>query len=301
MRIAIAATPLVAVPTIESLRGSSHEIAFIIAQPDRPSGRGRVMTPTPIAQWAQENQFLVYKPENPQETLSLISEIELLITIGYGVLLPKEVLAAPKYGCLNLHFSLLPRWRGAAPVQRAVEAGDPVTGVTVFQLDEGMDTGPIFSKLRFALDEDITSDDLFLELGALGPEAVSEAIASIENGIKPTPQSSVGATRALKISKEECQIDWNQSAEVLSRKIRALTSLPGAWTTFRGGTVKLDTPAISHIDLSPGEVLAQKDSVLIGTGTSALSIGYLTPAGKSRMDARSWLNGVRLESGETFG
>jgi len=301
LRIAIAATPLVAVPTIESLRGSSHEIAFIIAQPDRPSGRGRVMTPTPIAQWAQENQFLVYKPENPQETLSLISEIELLITIGYGVLLPKEVLAAPKYGCLNLHFSLLPRWRGAAPVQRAIEAGDPVTGVTVFQLDEGMDTGPIYSKLRFALDEDITSDDLFLELGALGPEAVSEAIASIENGIKPTPQSSVGATRALKISKEECQIDWNQSAEVLSRKIRALTSLPGAWTTFRGGTVKLDTPAISDIDLSPGDVLAQKDSVLIGTGTSALSIGYLTPAGKSRMDARSWLNGVRLESGETFG
>ena len=301
MRIAIAATPLVAVPTIEALRGSAHEIAFIITQPDRPSGRGRVVTPTPIAQWADENQLQLFKPESIQETLSLLSEIDLLITIGYGVLLPKKVLESPKYGCLNLHFSLLPRWRGAAPVQRAIEAGDPVTGVTVFKLDEGMDTGPIYSKLHFALDEDITSDELFQELAELGPDAVAQAITAIENGIKPIPQSNFGANRAFKISKEECRIDWHESAENISRKIRAFTSHPGAWTNFRGSTVKLDSPTMTNIELSPGSVLAKGDSVLVGSGTTAIAIGFLTPAGKSRMDARSWLNGIRLESGESFG
>ena len=301
MRIAIAATPLVAVPTIEALRDSSHEVAFIIAQPDRPAGRGRVLTPTPIAQWASESGLTVFKPEDVQETLELISDIDLLITIGYGVLLPMEILETPKFGCLNLHFSLLPRWRGAAPVQRAIEAGDPVTGVTVFKLDEGMDTGPVYSMLRFALDDDITSDELFLELAQLGPEAVSQAIEAISHGVKPTAQINDGESRAFKISKDECQIDWSDTAEVISRKIRAFTSLPGAWTTFRNSTVKIDSPTKTDIELAPGLIQPDKDSVLIGTGSTALSIGFLTPAGKSRMDSQSWLNGLRLESGETFG
>jgi methionyl-tRNA formyltransferase len=259
------------------------------------------MTATPIAQWASENQMTLFKPESNKETLELISDIDLLITIGYGVLLPKEILDTPKFGCLNLHFSLLPRWRGAAPVQRAIESGDPITGVTVFKLDEGMDTGSIYSTLRFALDNDITSDELFLELADLGPDAVTQAIAAIEGGVKPIPQTETGASRAFKISKEECQIDWNQSAEVISRKIRAFTSSPGAWTTFRGTTLKVDSPALTEFVLPAGHIQAEKGIVYIGTGSTALSIGFLTPAGKSRMDSQSWLNGIRLESGETFG
>lgn len=301
MRIAVAATPAVAIPTIASLLEGPDELAFIITQPDRPAGRGKSLTSTPIAQWAEERSLKVFKPENTDETLDLISTIDLLVTIGYGVLLPKNLLEAPTHGCLNLHFSLLPRWRGAAPVQRAIEAGDSVSGVTVFKLDEGMDTGPIYSTMRFALDDDITSDELFLELAELGVEAVNEAIAAIKNGVKPTPQTSTGATRAFKLTKDEGKIGWSSSALDISRKIRAFTSLPGAWTTFRGSSIKIDTPVQSSIRLEPGLLLSENGSLFVGTGSTALELRFLTPSGKSRMDSKSWLNGARLQIGETFG
>lgn len=300
MRIAIAATPEVAIPTIESLLSGPDEISFIITQPDRPAGRGRILTPTPIATWASSHSLNVHKPSNIARTLELVSEVDLLITIGYGVLLPKEILDAPTHGCLNLHFSLLPRWRGAAPVQRAIEAGDNVSGVTVFQLDEGMDTGPTYSMKRFALDDDITSDELFHELSHVGIEAVHEAIVAIKNGTKPIPQPTQGATRALKLSKEEGRIDWSQSADVISRKIRAFTSNPGAWTLFRGSPIKLESPRHSLHTLPSGEVRSEREYLLVGSSTTALEIHSLIPSGKNRMTASAWLNGVRLQPGESF-
>jgi methionyl-tRNA formyltransferase len=231
----------------------------------------------------------------------LLENVDLLLTIGYGVLLPSDLLTIPRNGCLNLHFSLLPRWRGAAPVQRAIESGDALTGVTVFQLDPGMDTGPIYSLKRFALDSDITSDELFHELALLGVESVEEALVAISEGIKPQKQPIDGATRALKISKEECEIKWSQDAQTISQKIRAFTSLPGAWTRFRGDVIKVDSVKISDQSLAPGTIKVIERELFVGTSTQAISIGFLTPSGKPRMDARSWLNGARVSEGEIFG
>ena len=297
----MAATPDVAIPTLNWLITSEHQLLSVITQPDRPAGRGRTLKESVISEWARENDVPCFKPASVTETATLIEGADVLLTIGYGVLLPEELLSIPVHGCLNLHFSLLPRWRGAAPVQRAIEAGDSVSGVTVFQLDPGMDTGPIYSVKRFALDSDITSDELFSELGALGVEAVEDSLNAIKAGIRPEPQKSDGATRAMKISKEECEINWNLDAQLISQKIRAFTSSPGAWTRFRGEVVKIDSVNISQETLQPGLLKVFNKELLVGTSSNAVSIGFLTPAGKSRMDAKSWLNGARLGDGELSG
>ena len=186
-------------------------------------------------------------------------------------------------------------------MQRAIEAGDSLSGVTVFQLDEGMDTGPIFSTKRFALDTDITSDELLIELAELGVEAVMEALQAITDGKRPTTQSGDGATKASKITKQECEIDWNLSAQVISQKVRAFTSNPGAWTRFRGDTLKIDSVSLEDSSLKPGTLHIVDKKLIVGTGSNALAIGFLTPSGKSRMDALSWINGARITDGEYFG
>ena len=301
MRLCVAATPKVAIPTLDYLLLSNHELISVITQPDRPSGRGQKSRESEVSQWAAQNNVTCHKPQGEQETLAALVDADLLLTIGYGVILPTSVISLPTHGSINLHFSLLPRWRGAAPVQRAIEAGDSVSGVTVFALDEGMDTGPIYLEKRFALDADITSDELLNELADLGVEAVAQTLTLIEQGVRPHAQSSEGATRALKISKGDAQIDWNQSAEVISQKIRAFTSNPGAWTNFRESTLKVFTPTITDFPLPPGELLLKEKKLYIGTSTFAIEIGEVQPSGKALMPASSWVNGVRLDSGERFG
>ena len=301
MRIIVAATPGVAVPTLNWLLNSEHVIAAVITQPDRPAGRGREVKGSVVSQWAYENSVECFKPQDLAETALLVRDCDVLLTIGYGVLLPTEILTLPRHGCLNLHFSLLPRWRGAAPVQRAIEAGDSLSGVTVFQLDEGMDTGPIFSTKRFALDTGITSDELLIELAELGVEAVMDSLQAITDGKRPTTQSGEGATKASKITKQECEIDWNLSAQVISQKVRAFTSNPGAWTRFRGDTLKIDSVSLEDSSLKPGTLHIVDKNLIVGTGSNALAIGFLTPSGKSRMDALSWINGARITDGEYFG
>lgn len=298
MRLAIAASPEVALPTLEAVLASEHELLRVISQPDRPAGRGKTLTPTPVSSWAIDNGIELVRPESKAEIAAAVADVDCVITIGYGVLIPESTLTIPPYGFLNLHFSLLPRWRGAAPVQRAIEAQDPVTGVTVFKLDAGMDTGPIYTVHRYALDNDITSDELFQELGEVGVGAVIETLEKISHGVKPTPQPHEGATRALKLGREEAKIDWSQSAEKLSAKIRAFTSSPGAWTNFRGEPIKIATPVITDVKLQPGEVALISKRIHIGTGTSALEIGSITPVGKAQMSASSWANGARLNEGE---
>ena len=301
MRIIVAATPGVAVPTLNWLLNSEHVLAAVITQPDRPAGRGRELKGSVVSQWAHENSVECFKPQDLAETALLVRDCDVLLTIGYGVLLPTEILTLPRHGCLNLHFSLLPRWRGAAPVQRAIEAGDSLSGVTVFQLDEGMDTGPIFSTKRFALDNDITSDELLIELAELGVEAVMDSLQAITDGKRPTTQSGEGATKASKITKQECEIDWNLSAQVISQKVRAFTSNPGAWTRFRGDTLKIDSVSLEDSSLKPGTLHIVDKKLIVGTGSNALAIGFLTPSGKARMDALSWINGARITDGEHFG
>ena len=301
MRIAVAATPEVAIPSLDTLLSSKHELLSVITRPDRPSGRGQSLHESAVSRWANENGIDVHKPERDSNFQPVLSNVDVLITIGYGIILPKEVFESPRYGSLNLHFSLLPRWRGAAPVQRAIEAGDRVSGVTVFALDEGMDTGPIYTQNRFALDADITSDELFIELAELGAEAILHTLDLIESGVKPSPQSDHSATRALKLSKEEGRIDWSQSAVAISNKVRAFTSQPGTWTNFRGSVLKVDTPIMSEIMLEPGALLIENRKLYVGTSTTALEICYITPSGKSRMPSSQWANGARLVAGDLFG
>ena len=298
MRIAVAASPQVAIPTIEALRTSSFDLVRVISQPDRPAGRGKVMTPTPVSQWAIENGIELLRPATNEEIAQSVEGLDCVVTIGYGVLLSESILQIPTRGFLNLHFSLLPRWRGAAPVQRAIEAGDSLSGVTVFQLDAGMDTGPIYTVHRYALDPDITSDELLSELGEVGVGAVLEALDLVSQGVRPNPQSGEGATRALKLTREEGRIDWKIEAEKVSAKIRAFTSNPGAWTHFRGAVIKVASPQISEMILQPGEIVFREKKLFIGTATKALEIGLITSAGKAAMNATSWANGARLIDGE---
>lgn len=301
MRIAVAATPVVALPTLELLKSSKYQLVRVITRPDRPTGRGRTSQPTVVAQWADENNIDCHKPEDEVQLAQSLHDVDLLITIGFGVILSKELLKIPSRGSINLHFSLLPRWRGAAPVQRAIEAGDHLSGVTVFQLDEGMDTGPIFVAKRFAIDSDITSDELLDELSLLGPEAIMETLALIENGNKPTAQDSAGATLARKLTKLEGKIDWTSSAESIHSKVRAFTSNPGAWTIFRHENLILQQPEMSALRLKPGQIEVRDKKLYVGTATFALCFRKVKPSGKPLMDASAWINGVRISAEEFFG
>ena len=301
MRIAVAATPHVALPTLELLKSSKYQLVRVITRPDRPTGRGRTSQPTVVAQWADENNIDCHKPEDEAQLAQSLHDVDLLITIGFGVILSKELLKIPSRGSINLHFSLLPRWRGAAPVQRAIEAGDHLSGVTVFQLDEGMDTGPIFVTKRFAIDSDITSDELLDELSLLGPEAIMETLALIEIGKNPTAQDSAGATLARKLTKLEGKIDWTSSAESIHSKVRAFTSNPGAWTIFRNENLILQQPEISALRLKPGQIEVRDKKLYVGTATFALCFRKVKPSGKPLMDASAWINGVRISAEEFFG
>lgn len=296
MRIAVAATPEVAIPTLDALLASDHELIFVITRPDAPAGRGRALQATPVADWAMANSVKLFKPETSQSLGELIGDLDLVVTIGYGLLLPIEVLEKPNYGFINLHFSLLPRWRGAAPVQRAIEAGDSVTGVTVFQLDAGMDTGPIYLSAQIPLSVSTTSDQLFQSLAILGVEPVLKTLDLIERGETPSPQEDAGATRAYKLSKDEGLIDWNSDAEAINRKINAFNPDPGAWSNFRGQIIKINKVRISNESAIAGVLKAVEKSVYIGTATSALELLEVTPAGKAQMSATSWANGARLNA-----
>ena len=300
MRIAVAATPGVAIPTLDALLASEHELICVITRPDAPAGRGRALQSTPVANWAEVNSVKLFKPETSQSLGELVAGLDLVVTIGYGLLLPTYVLEKPTHGFINLHFSLLPRWRGAAPVQRAIEAGDSITGVTVFQLDAGMDTGPIYLSAQIPLSSTTTADQLFDSLANLGVEPVLKTLDLIERGDRPSPQEDAGATRAYKLSKEEGLIDWNLDAEVINRKVNAFSPDPGAWSNFRGQVIKINKMRFSNEVVNAGVLKAVDKSVYIGTATSALELLEVTPSGKSQMSAFSWANGARLTATDMF-
>jgi methionyl-tRNA formyltransferase len=301
VQIAVAATPEVAIPTLELLLQSSHDLVCVITQPDRPSGRGLALKETPVALWAKENGIKVYKPANQSELVSIVENVDLVLTIGYGVIIKEEILNLPKYGFINLHFSLLPKWRGAAPVQRAIEAGDLTTGVTVFKLDKGMDTGPIYLQKELAMPAGANSASLLKDLSFLGSTIAIDAIAAIENGEVPVEQPTTGSSRAEKLSKEEGRIDWKMSATQIDQKIRAFYPAPGAWTTFRDEVIKIDSVLLSHRPNSdPGEILVYEKDLFVSTTNGSLQIISIKPAGKPVMTASAWLNGARITSQERF-
>lgn len=301
MRIGVAATPDVAIPTLNWLLQSEHEVVLIITQPDRPAGRGRILKQTVVADWANDHQIPVVKPENPKDLIGRIEELDLVLTIGYGVLLPQNILDLPKYGFLNLHFSLLPAYRGAAPVQRALQNGETVTGVSVFQLDKGMDTGPVFVQQSLTIDPSWRSFELLQHLANLGPDVVNRTLRMIENG--STPSEQVGeASIAPKVDKDEAKIDFSKEATVISNSIRAFTYEPGAWTVWKGEPFKVCATSITEVHTGkPGEISVSDRSVIVGTGSGSLELLRVTPSGKKEMDAIDWARGAHLTGGEIFG
>ena len=301
MRIGVAATPDVAIPTLNWLLQSDHDIALIITQPDRPSGRGQILRETAVAEWAKNQQIPVVKPESSQELVGKVEDLDLVLTIGYGVLLPESILSLPKKGFLNLHFSLLPAYRGAAPAQRALHNGEVVTGVTVFQLDKGMDTGPIFAQESITIDPSWRSFELLNELANLGPDVVKRSLEMIESGKSSSVQVG-NSTNAPKISKAEAKIDFNQDSTLIANAIRAFTYEPGAWTLWKGESFKICATGVSNTSSgTPGQILVLDKSVFVYTGSGAIELFRVIPAGKKEMDAIDWARGARLTGGEIFG
>ena len=301
MRIGVAATPDVAIPTLNWLLESDHEIALIITQPDRPAGRGQLLQQSVVADWAQGHQITLIKPESSQELLGTVEDLDLVLTIGYGVLLPESILSLPKHGFLNLHFSLLPAYRGAAPAQRALQNGDFVTGVTVFQLDKGMDTGPIFVQQSINIDPSWRSFELLQHLSHLGPDVVQKSFDMIQNGESSKNQEGM-ATNASKISKSEAKIDFTQDSVKIANAIRAFTYEPGAWTLWKGESFKICATKVSNGPSgTPGQVSVIDKSVVVSTGSGTLELLRVIPSGKKEMDAIDWARGARLTGGEIFG
>ena len=302
MRLGVAATPEVALPTLNWLQTSGHTLVRIISQPDKPSGRGQEVHSSPVSQWAKENSFELINPSSVAEIETALSDLDLLITIGYGRILPAATLSIPKFGCINLHFSLLPRYRGAAPVQRAIEAGEIESGVSVFALDPGMDTGPIYTAITVPIEPTMRSYELLEKLSVIGVSAVEDALIAIDNGVAPVPQTGQ-ASIAAKITREDAALDWKISSKTLHNKIRAFYPQPQAWTNFRGQTLKISSAKISNleINLEPGELRVVGSECLIGTGDACLVLEKLTPAGKKEMSALDWSRGARFESSERCG
>ena len=302
MRLGVAATPEVALPTLNWLQSSGHALVRVISQPDKPSGRGQEMHSSPVSQWAKANSIELNNPATVAEIDNALSDLDLLITIGYGRILPAQTLSIPMHGCINLHFSLLPKFRGAAPVQRAIESGESESGVTVFALDPGMDTGPIYTSITVPIEPTMRSFELLEKLSVIGVTAIEDALIAIESGIAPVAQTGQ-ASIASKITREEAALDWNASSKTLHNKIRAFYPQPQAWTNFRGQPLKISSAkiAVTDIQLQPGELRVVGNDCLIGTGDVCLALEKLTPAGKKEMSALDWSRGARFESSERCG
>ena len=302
MRLAVAATPEVALPTLDWLQTSEHNLVRVISQPDKPSGRGQELHASPVSQWAIASSIDLVRPANIEEIESAIADVDLLITIGYGRILPSATISIPKFGCINLHFSLLPKYRGAAPVQRAIEAGETQSGVSVFALDPGMDTGPIYTSITTPIDPTMRSFELLDKLSHVGVDALKQALVEIEKGTTPRPQTGVSSL-AAKITRDEAQLNWSSPADSLVNKIRAFYPQPQAWTVFRGQPLKISSARVSDVvpDLQPGELRVVGSECVIGTLDKVIVLERVTPAGKKDMSALDWSRGARFEDAERCG
>jgi methionyl-tRNA formyltransferase len=239
VRLAVAATPEVAIPTLEFLIAGNDSLVKVFTTEDKAVGRGRALTPSHVAMWADEHGVECIKIGKAVEMAAHLDEIDCVVTVAFGILLPQEILSIPRHGFINLHFSLLPAWRGAAPVQRAIESGDKELGISVFSLDEGMDTGPIYRQSSFLRDPSMRSKEALEFLGEQGVALIAQTLEDISHGVLPTKQSEQGISLAKKLSKAEGLIDWKLSSAVIDRKVAAFYPNPIAYTQFRGETLKI--------------------------------------------------------------
>ncbi|MEU2716414.1 methionyl-tRNA formyltransferase [Streptomyces sp. NPDC007205] len=309
MKLVFAGTPEVAVPALDALIASRrHEVAAVVTRPDAPAGRGRRLVASPVAERAEEAGIEVLKPLKPRdpEFLERLKEIapDCCPVVAYGALLPKAALDIPAHGWVNLHFSLLPAWRGAAPVQHSIMAGDEITGASTFLIEEGLDSGPVYGTVTEEIRPTDTSGDLLTRLAFAGAGLLAATMDGIEDGaLKAVPQPAEGITVAPKITVEDAQVDWSAPALRVDRVVRGCTPAPGAWTTFRGERLKLIqvTPVPERTDLAPGRMAVGKNSLHVGTGSYAVELLWVQAQGKKPMRAADWARGVRIAESETLG
>jgi methionyl-tRNA formyltransferase len=305
MRLVFAGTPEVALPSLTALLDSSHEVVAVVTRPDAPSGRGRTLHPSPVAELAAAAGLEILRPPTPKDPdfLAHLAEIapDCCPVVAYGGLLPEAALAIPPHGWVNLHFSILPAWRGAAPVQRAVLAGDEITGATTFRIVKELDAGPVFGVLTETIRPTDTSGDLLNRLARAGAGLLLATLDGIATGaVEAIPQPAEGVSLAPKLSVAEAQVDWSLPAMRIDRLVRACTPAPAAWTTFRGDRLRLGPLTLRQDSrgLKPGELLVEKNAVLVGTGTHGVALGEVTAPGKKAMRAADWARGARPENGE---
>lgn len=307
MRLVFAGTPSVALPALDAIAASGHELVAVVTRPDAPAGRGRRLVRSPVGAWADERGVRVLTPARPREPefLDTLRDLapDCVPVVAYGALVPPTALEIPRHGWINLHFSLLPAWRGAAPVQHAILHGDEITGASVFQLEEGLDTGPVFGTLTEPIRATDTAGDLLDRLATAGAGLLVTVLDAIEAGTaRAVPQPAEGVSLAPKITVEDARIRWADPAFAVDRRVRACTPAPGAWTVFRGERVKLGPVRVvaDGPTLPPGELDVQRARVLVGTGTAPVALGDVQPAGKRAMSALDWARGVRPLPGERF-
>lgn len=308
MRLIFAGTPEFAARALSALIQAGHDIPLVLTQPDRPAGRGMKLMPSPVKRLALEHGLQVLQPENLkgvdiQAQLASFSP-EVMIVAAYGLLLPKAVLEIPKSGCLNIHASLLPRWRGAAPIQRAILAGDTESGITIMQMDVGLDTGAMLLKKRLPITPEDTAGSLHDRLAEQGASAIVEALELLAQGqFKPELQDDAMACYAAKITKAEAQINWADNAENVARAVRAFNPVPGAFTLLHGDAIKIwRAQAGAATSGEPGEIIAAiSDGILVKCGAGALRIQELQKAGGKRLSAAQFLAGNPLAAGQKLG
>ena len=309
MRLLFAGTPAAAVPSLEALLGSNHEVVAVLTRPDARAGRGRVLRPSPVKERALEVGLEVLTPTSPREPSfrARLAELEVdaAPVVAYGALLPPTVLDIPRYGWINLHFSLLPAWRGAAPVQHAIIAGDEMTGATTFRIEQGLDTGPVLGVLTESIRTRDTTGDLLERLARAGSGLLVRTLDALENGIlRAEQQSPDGVSRAPRLEVDDARVRLQRPAHVVDRLVRGCTPAPGAWTQLPDGArlglgpVLLD-PEVA--DLDPGELRVSKEAVHVGTGSCAVRLGEVTPVGRRTMSAGDWARGARLAPATVLG
>lgn len=315
MRLVLAGTPEVALPSLEALAASHHEVVAVVTRPDAPAGRGRTLLPSPVRIRAEALGLPVLAPATPrdpqfQDALRALAP-DACPVVAYGALIPRSALDIPHHGWVNLHFSLLPAWRGAAPVQRAVMAGDEVTGASTFVIEEGLDTGPLLGTMTETVRPRDTSGDLLDRLAVAGAGLLVATMDGLEDGtLVARPQPTEGVSLAPKLTVEEARVDWTLPAHVVDRRVRGCTPNPGAWTMVRGDRLKLAPveplradEVEGHPDLlaSPGTLVVSKRDVVVATGTGAVRLTTVQAHGKKAMRAADWARGLRIAAGERLG
>lgn len=312
MRVVFAGTPEVAIPSLEAIVASRHQLVGVVTRPDAPAGRGRSLVASPVAQWMASQPALaevpVLKPAHPrdaefQDALKSL-EPDACPVVAYGALLPQSALDIPEHGWINLHFSVLPRWRGAAPVQYALWDGDEVTGATTFRIVKELDAGPTFGVMTQQIRSDDTAGTLLAKLAEGGAGLLVQTLDGIEDGtLEARAQQAEGITMAPKITVDDARVNWRHPAIAIDHQVRACTPFPGAWTTIEGERLKLgpiSRSASEHV-LAPGELLVEKNAVWVGTGTTPVALGEVKAFGKKAMGAADWARGTRPQAGTVLG